>query len=247
MHEDTNDGEQMIQAELLLLQKNSPTLAGDYNVDIYYMLSESHWSPLPISFKHIDSTPGWKTFDVTPIVINWKQGLVNHGIQLRLTKGKEILSCEGVFSEGEEDPMSTEPLLIVYANDDSMPTNSLKKRDVTPQQQKTIRSPIDVQNGYCHRKEMVVKADSLRSDGVRVLLPEAFDIGVCDGHCSYREGYPSDYALIFYLHHYNTEGSGIPSRCCVPTSFRKETLLYERRGVYTIKHAGFIVDKCTCL
>ena len=68
VHEDTNDGEQMIQAELLLLQKNSPTLAGDYNVDIYYMLSESHWSPLPISFKRIDSTSGWKKFDITPNV-----------------------------------------------------------------------------------------------------------------------------------------------------------------------------------
>ena len=145
--------------------------------------------------------------------------------------------------------MSTEPLLIVYANDHNMPTNSLKKRDVTPQQQKRIRSPIDVQNGYCHRKEMEVKANSLQSHGVRVVTPQTFDIGVCNGHCNLREGCLFEYAHIFNLHHYNTEGSVIPSRCCVPTSFSKQVLLLynETSGNHILKHAAIIVDKCTCL
>ena len=111
-----------------------------YDVEMYYLLSEGHWSPLQLSFKHMDSTPGWKTFDITLIVTKWNHGLGNHGLQLRLTNRKEILSCEGVFSSGEEDPMSTEPLLIVYANDHKTPAKLLKKRsrDISNQQQNRL-------------------------------------------------------------------------------------------------------------
>ena len=249
MHKDTTDGEQIVQAELRLLQTNSPTLNGDYNVDIYYLLSENHWSPLPISFKHIDSTPGWKTFDITPFVIKWKQGLVNHGLQVRLTKNKEILSCEGVFSEGEEDPMNTEPLLIVYASDHNTPTTSLK-RDTTPQQQE-MNSSVDVPYG-CHRKEMVVKIDSLKINGVQVVQPTSVDIGVCDGDCSFLQGNQLDYANILDLHYRNTEGSAItaiPSRCCVPTSFRRLPMMIydERSRRFSLKSAAIVVGKCTCM
>ena len=209
------------------------------------MLSESHWSPLqPISFKHIDSTPGWKTFDITSIVTKWRQGLVNHGLQLRLTKGKNILSCEGVFSEGDEDSLNTGPLLIIYANDHNTPKTSLK-RDITPQHQET-RNATDVLDG-CHRRRMVVKTEPL---GMQVILPSSVDVGVCEGHCSYPQGNQLDYANIYYLLYLNGEESGaIPSRCCVPTSFRSVTLLtyHETSKSYYITPAPISVDECTCL
>ena len=222
------------------------------------MLNESHWSPLPISFKHIDSTPGWKTFDITPIVIKWRQGLVNHGLQLRLTKGKETLSCEGVFSEGEEDPLNTEPLLIVYANDHNILTTSLK-RDITPQQQKRTPSPVDEEYD-CHRKQMMIKADSLKSSGKILMDPQSFDIGVCEGQClsslQHNPDHPYEihygnpvYARLFDLHHHNTKGSSIPSRCCVPSSFKKTALLYydETSRNHFLRHAEIVVEKCACL
>ena len=229
------------------MQTNSPTLDGHYNVDIYYLLSESHYSTLPISFEHIDSTPGWKTFDITPIVIKWKQGLVNHGLQLRLTKGEEILSCEEVFSKGEED-LNTEPLLIVYANDHNTPKTSLK-RDITPQHQET-RSAAVVTG--CHRKRMVAKIESLIIDGMHVIHPSFVDVGVCSGLCSYSylQGNQLEYANILYSHDLNgEESSALISACCVPTSFRNILVMAydEASKILHLKKAAILVHECACL
>ena len=210
-------------------------------------MSESHYSTLPISFEHIDSTPGWKTFDITPIVIKWKQGLVNHGLQLRLTKGKEILSCEEVFSKGEED-LNTEPLLIVYANDHNTPKTSLK-RDITPQHQETHSAAVVM---GCHRKRMVANIKSSIIDGMRVLLPSFVDVGVCSGLCSYSylQGNQLEYANILYSHDLNgEESSAFPSACCVPTGFRSITVLAydEASKNIDVKYASIVVDECTCI
>ena len=78
------NGEEIIHAELLLLQKIS--IPGDYyEVNIHYLLNNNNIdSPLKLTFKNTDSTPGWKTFDVTPIVENWKQGWGNYGLKVTL-------------------------------------------------------------------------------------------------------------------------------------------------------------------
>ena len=211
---------------------------GHYNVDIYYLLNESsHQSPLHFSFKHIDSTPGWKTFDITPIVLSWKQGLVNHGLQLRLTRGKQILSCEGVFSQGEQDPMNTEPLLIVYINDHDSEffkhmlkeeRKSLNENPARTQPQDRKQRDVKVQNVGCYRKEMMVTAESLSVGDVRLLLPKSFDAGVCEGHCKKIQiSSHTDHSHILSLHYYNTlDLSAIPSRCCVPTSYKKMNMIF---------------------
>ena len=237
VRKDKTDGEEIVRAELRLLQKKSTALGGHYNVDIYYLFNESsHQSPLQFTFKHIDSTPGWKTFDITPIVLSWKQGLVNHGLQLRLTKGKQMLSCEGVFSQGEEDSTNTEPLLIVFTNDhDSTFFKHMLKEDrksfkshgtIQPKERK--RSAAQVQNVGCHLKEMVVTADSLSAGNMHVLLPNSFDAGVCEGHCTKLQLSPhTDHAHILSLHYRNTLNlSAIPSRCCVPTSYKKINMIF---------------------
>ena len=244
-----------------LLQKQSTTLDGHYNVDIYYLFNESsHQSPLQFTFKHIDSAPGWKTFDITPIVLSWKQGLVNHGLQIRLTKGKEVLSCEGVFSQGEQDSVNTEPLLIVFTNDhdSSFFKHMLKeerkslKSHTTIQPKERKRSTVRVQNVGCHRKEMMVTAASLSAGGVSVLLPNSFDVGVCEGHCTKLQLSPhTDHAHILSLHYRNTlDLSAIPSRCCVPTSYKKINMIFynEANGEYTIKQNVLAqANECDCL
>ena len=63
-----------------------------------------------LAFKHTDSSPGLKTFDVTPIVESWKQGWVNYGLKLH---GEQQLSCEGVYSSGDQ------PLLVVFTHDNT--------------------------------------------------------------------------------------------------------------------------------
>ena len=97
-------------------------MPGDYyEVNIHYLLNNNNIdSPLKLTFKHTDSSPGWKAFDVTPIVENWKQGWGNFSLKVTLTKGEQQLSCEGVYSSGEqEDVLNTEPLLVVFTRDNT--------------------------------------------------------------------------------------------------------------------------------
>ena len=258
VHQDTIDGE-LVRAELHLLQKKSTTLGGHYNVDIYYLLNEtSHQSPLKFTFKHIDSTPGWKTFDITPIVLNWKLGLVNHGLQLRLSKGKQILSCEGIFSQGEEDLMNTEPLLIVYTNDhDSMffkrmlkeKRKSLKSYPTTQPQERN-RIARNTANG-CHRAPLTVIAENLGTDDVVVLIPSSFDAGVCEGHCAkiqLTSAEEPDHAHVLSLHYSSTLAlSDIPSRCCVPTSYNKVNMLMRTSNGLIQKYVPVQANGCGCL
>ena len=249
----------IVRAKLRLLQKTSTTLDGHYNVDIYYIINESkHQSPLKFSFKHIDPTPGWKTFDITPLVLDWKRGLVNHGLQLQLTRGKQILSCEGVFSQGEEDPMNIEPLLIVFTNDHTsnffkhMLRKGMKSNHATTQPQERKQRAVEVQNVACHRKEMMVTANSLSAGDVRVLLPKSFDVGVCEGHCTKLQLSPhTDHAHILSLYYYNNVNlSEVPSKCCVPTSYKKIYMMFYNKAndEYIIKQdVPARATECDCL
>ena len=239
---ETEDGDQVVQAELRLLQIKSPTLDGYYNVDIYYLLNETHWSPIPISYDYIDSTPGWKIFDITPIANNWKQGLVNHhGIQLKFTDmAKETLPCEGIFSTGEDDPVNSEPLLIVYANDYSnTPQKSLRKRDIITDE--IVGDTLSC----CRRKKFVVPFSDLFS---HVLLPKSVDIGICEGQCTSASLGNLSYSKILDQYYHSTEGSAIPEKCCVPASFRDLTILalHGTRKTLFISKLPISVTSCTC-
>ena len=258
---EANEG-QIIRAELRVLQKKSTALDSHYNVDVYYLLDQNnHQSSLQFRFKHVDSTPGWKTFDITPIVLNWKKGSVNYGLQLRVTKGKKSIPCQEVFLQGEQDTMNTEPLLIVFTNDhDSNFFKHMLKKERkllnetqnTTQQQEGKRSAVQVQNVECHRKEMIVTADSLSAGDLHVLLPKRFDAGVCEGHCTKLQLSPhTDHAHILSLHYLNTvDLSAIPSRCCVPTSYKKINMIFYNKATreHIIKYNVLAqANECNCL
>ena len=53
-----NNREEIVRAELCLLQKKSATLDGHYNVDIILLNESSQQSKSQFNFKNIDSTPG---------------------------------------------------------------------------------------------------------------------------------------------------------------------------------------------
>ena len=267
MRENTTDGDKIVRAELRLLQKESAELGSHYNIDIH--LNQNTIQSMPqVGFENIDSTPGWKTFDITPIVVLWNQGLDNQGLdnqglQLRITKDKEVLSCEGVFSQGEQDPMNTKPLLIVFTNDHDSEffTQMLKEETensqiTTPQPQKRRRSAANVaiENVACHRKEMMVKATSLGSSDLRMLLPKSFDAGVCEGHCSKIQLSSNiDHAHILSLHYLNGEKlklTEIPNRCCVPTKYNKINMLFYNSAAdeYIMKKNVLAkATECKCL
>ena len=213
-------------------------MPGDYHeVNIYYLFNDNTDSPLKLTFKHTDSSPGWKTFDVTPIVESWKQGWINYGLKVTLTKGEQQLSCEGVYSSGEqEDILNTEPLLVVFTHDNTNKFLSevLKDKKISDIKHKKARresnstSSIQTSHVSCHLQKMEVSNTAISADNIHLMIPKLFDVGVCVGHCP-RLPVESltDYASILSLHYYQTRGhEGAPKRCCVPTNFEEIPMVF---------------------
>ena len=228
------DEEEIIHAELHLLQKIS--MPGDYyDVNIHYLLNrESINSPLKLTFKNIDFSPGWKTFDITQIVDNWKQGWVNYGLKVTLSKGHQHLPCEGAYSSGEqEDILNTEPLLVVFTHDlknkllsDALQSSSAPKSSKGKRQ--ASKSTIKPSHVACHLQKMKVNSAAISAGDVQLLIPKVFDVGVCGGHCPRLQVESlTDYASILSLHYYQTRGhTGAPKRCCVPTKFEMMQMVF---------------------
>lgn len=231
---DKVDQEQIVRAELHLFQNNSPVASGHhYNVHIYYLLrAKDLESPLHLTFKHITSEHGWKTFDITPIAENWKQqGWVNYGLKIKLTtRADEVLPCDGVFADEKDHTTDTEPSLVVYTHDhNSKFFEELLKKEkktlhhVTPHKQKRRKRNIIIENVGCHRKSLVISRESLSTEHFRLQYPFDFDAGVCVGHCRKtddNEPKSMSYASLVSLHYLNTVGiKAAPTRCCVPVSY----------------------------
>lgn len=272
VHKDKVDREQIVRAELHLFQTSSPLPSGHYHVHIYYLLrAKDMESPLKLTFKHVSSTPGWKTFDITLIAESWKeQGWVNHGLKVKLTtKGNEVLPCDGVFADGRnEDTMDTEPSLVIYTNDqDSKFFEGLLKKEEKSiiQQPRRKRNSQNagtqvnnagtrVNNVGCHRKELRVKREHLSGHNIKLILPLDFDAGVCEGHCKRLEqyaGHPMSYTSVVSLHYLHTVGlEAAPKRCCVPISYDNVMMMFMDTNTHQRilkKYVPAKVRECGCL
>lgn len=248
-----------------MLQKGLLTSDGHYNAEIYHLLNnKAHQSLLKLNFTHIDSIPGWKTFDITPIVLDWKQGFPNHGLQIRLTKDGKLLPCEGMLTKNEEDT-AEQPSLTVFTHDHSseLLMGKLRASDVAAQQMRRRRNSkntnstaIPIKNADCHLKEMVVKAESLRLGSLHVLLPKQFNAGKCEGYCqkldtkSLQKNTITSHADILSIYYRNTVGiQKAPSRCCKASSFKTIPMVfYDHSAKENIMAANIPaqVTKCSC-
>ena len=261
VHKDKVDREQIVRAELHLFQTNSPVPSGHYHVHIYYLLrARDMESPLKLTSKHVSSTPGWKTFDITLIAESWKeQGWVNHGLKIKLTtKDDEVLPCDGVFADEDN-----EPSLVIYTNDqDSKFFEGLLKKEeksVVQQPRRKRNSQnadvkVKVNNVGCHRKELIVKRKHLSGHNIQLVLPFEFDAGVCEGHCKRLEqsaDHPMSYTSIVSLHYLHTVGlEAAPSRCCVPISYDNVMMMFRDKNTHQRifkKYVPARVRECGCL
>lgn len=262
---DKVDREQIIRAELHLFQNNSPVASGHhYNIHVYYLLrAKDMESPLQLTFRHVPSVHGWKTFDITPIAESWKQqGWVNYGLKIKLTsKGNEVLPCDGVFTDENEHATDNEASLVVYTHDhDSTFFEELLKKEektlshVTPQQKRRKRN-VRVDNVSCHRKSLSIARETLSSNNIALQIPLNFDAGACVGHCGrieQNEPRSMSYASVVSLHYLRTVGlQAAPSRCCVPISYDTIPLMMFRdtRTQQTILKTNVPVKakRCGCL
>ena len=157
-------------------------------VNIYYLLNDNNnniYLPLKLTFKYTDSSPGWKTF---PIVESWKQGWVNYGLKVTLTKAEQQLSCEGIYSFGEqEDILSTEPLLVVFTYDCNYKflSGTLKNNDATKHKKEKRQTTESIKTSHvsCHLQTVEVNHTTVAADNLYLIILKLFDVGVCVGHC----------------------------------------------------------------
>ena len=98
-----------------------------------------------------------ENFYVTPIVESWKQGWVNYHLKVTLTKGEQQISCEGVYSSGEqEDIMNTKPLLVVFTcdNTNKFLSEVMKHKRISDIKHKKEKcqttTPVQTSNVACH-------------------------------------------------------------------------------------------------
>ena len=251
------EGEEIIYAELRLLQKIS--MPGDYyEVNIHYLLnSNQNDSSLKVTFN---SSPGWKTFDVSPLVKSWKQERGNFSLKVTaLTKGEQQPSCEGVYSSGEqEDILNTEPLLVVFTRDNTnnFLSEILKdKLSLYTEHEKERRqmnvNAIETTNVACHLQKLEISNTAISANNISLLFPSSLDIGVCGGHCSRLQVKSlTDYASILSLHYYQTGGhTGAPKRCCVPTNFKMIQMWFYNHltKATTIKNIPVKATSCGCV
>ena len=251
------EGELIIRAELRLLQK-ATLQTNYYDVNIYYILREKDLeSPLKLTFAHIDATPGWKTFDITPIAQGWKQGWVNHGIQIKLTADHHHLSCNGVFYKGE-DEKDTEPLLVVFTHDyDSKFLEGLLKESkhstthITAKPQRHRRE-ILVSHESCHLKKFTVNPEALREGNWHLVIPsKPFDIGTCGGNCPRIPLRAlTDHAKIIWQQYSYSNNLIAAKRCCVPTEFNRILMLFINLKTSDVVFKWYDtaqVTKCGCV
>ena len=216
-------------------------------------------SPLKLTFAHIDATPGWKTFDITPIAQGWKQGWVNHGIQIKLTADHHHLSCNGVFYKGE-DEKDTEPLLVVFTHDyDSKFFEGLLKESkhstthITAKPQRRRRETL-VNHNSCGTEPFFVDPKALsNSDDLKLLYPNApFNVDMCRGHCARLqrdEAAVNDHARIVSLQ-YRYSGQEAKKRCCVPIEYKSIQFMFynkKTKEYKAMKSDTAIATKCGCL
>ena len=252
MDGNTVGNEEIISVELHLLQNDSAELPNHYNVHINFLLSENDTtSPLKATFKHIDSTPGWKKFDITSLAIRWIKGWRNHGLQVRVTKGEKVLPCDKVFPK-KQDMQDSWPSLVVFTYDSNsrllhrILKNKPTTSDVKTQQKRNTRKVT------CHLKKFVVTADSLNSTDVQILLPKSFDAGICEGHCTKLQlTSKNDYSYILSLYYLNNvKVNEVPSKCCVPYSYNKVHMLFydtSKREHILKKDVAVKANSCICL
>jgi len=269
---DKMDEEDVMHAELRLLQKD-PMAVDQYDVDIYYLLSDEEFEPsFKLSFKGIQSTTGWKSFDLTSLVVNWKQGWVNHGILVVLSSGGQQLPCAGTFSQGEQgDLQNTQPLLVAFTYDysskflegllnlnDEISTNHEKrhetKREDPSETTNTTNPPEGIKPTVvsCHLKELEINHTIVSIGSMHLVLPESFNAGTCMGHCI-RHPIKSvtDHATIISLYNYRNKGvHGSPKRCCVPESYEMINMMFyndELHEYIVKKQVPVKAASCGCL
>ena len=198
--------------------------------------------------------PGYKPFDITPIIAIWLKGGSNGPLVLEVSAhctdtpdcGKHILDCEF----GNKSPK----LVVSREIEEDTLQQRLKRKADTPDDESSgfNETLVEESNETCSLHPLSINfQDDLGFDFI--ILPKSFSANYCLGTCLYNEG-PAVYQF-YHLLGPNSPASSIQPHC-IPRTYRSLEVLLKIRfpqGKGLIKDTfvievlqGVTVTSCGC-
>ncbi|XP_059386355.1 growth/differentiation factor 2-like isoform X2 [Carassius carassius] len=197
----------------------------------------------------------WEAFDVTRAVRNWHESGRGVGeLQVEIERDCELLD----ISLGLEDNSSA--VVIVFSNDLGNRKGESMKEVLLHEKQRVFwdnRVPVNqhyrkkrrATNNYCRRTSLKVNFKDIGWDKWIVAPPE-YDAYECKGVCYFPltdDVTPSKHAIIQTLVNLSNPKKANMA-CCVPTKLDPIAVMYQEKGVLTVRHLyeEMKVAKCGC-
>ncbi|XP_066522635.1 growth/differentiation factor 2 [Hoplias malabaricus] len=221
-----------------------------------------------------DSEPSWEAFDVTHAVHHWLQTRSGAG---ELEVELETQGC-GSFNGSSYNislnvEENTSPVLIVFSDDVENRKRKAKSevKEMMSHEDESFLLKVDAlgnsivdENGelewrtrrkrqarknFCQRTSLKVSFKDIGWDQWIVAPPE-YEAYECKGVCSFpltNDVTPSKHAIIQTLVHLSNPKKA-DKACCVPTKLDPLTVMYQDKGVITVRHVyeEMKVAKCGC-
>lgn len=194
----------------------------------------------------------WEAFDVSRAVRSWKESGRGAGeLQVDIEQDCEALDISLALEH------NSSPVLIVFSDDlgntkgESM--NDIKEmllheKDHVPGNQH-LRRKRKATNNYCRRTSLKVNFKDIGWDKW-IVAPSEYDAYECKGVCYFPltdDVTPSKHAIIQTLVNLSNPKKANMA-CCVPTKLDPIAVMYQEKGVITVRHLyeEMKVAKCGC-
>lgn len=257
----------LVQLRLFTLWDGVKTSYNDFlaSVNVYYVQNVQNTNILHfLDGRDVtEAINTWEAFDVTTAVRSWHES--GHGageLQVELEQDSDSLKDGWLdISIGLED--NTSAVLIVFSDDlenrKSESMNEVMEMLLREKEAEFLDDYVHVdqhprrkrkaKNNYCHRTSLKVIFKDIGWDKWIVAPPE-YEAYECKGVCSYPltdDLTPSKHAIIQTLVNLN-DPKKANKACCVPTKLDPITVMYQEKGVVTVRQLfkDMKVAECGC-
>ncbi len=190
----------------------------------------------------------WEAFDVSRAVRSWKESGRGAGeLQVDIEQDCEALDISLALEH------NSSPVLIVFSNDlgNTKEEESMKdiKEMLLHEKDQHLRRKRKATNNYCRRTSLKVNFKDIGWDKW-IVAPSEYDAYECKGVCYFpltNDVTPSKHAIIQTLVNLSNPKKANMA-CCVPTKLDPIAVMYQEKGVITVRHLyeEMKVAKCGC-
>ncbi|KAI4884665.1 hypothetical protein NFI96_015357 [Prochilodus magdalenae] len=267
----------LVQLRLFLLWERGPSACDDSMASIS-VYDVEHAEQGQEVLHLLDSRelrapePTWEAFDVTSAIHRWLDSRCGAG---ELEVAVERRGCGSFKGGGYNISLNLEnnssPVLIVFSDDveNRRRKASSEVKEMLSHEDESFLLKVDAledygaevhldrhprrrrhaQKNYCRRTSLRVNFKDIGWDQWIVAPPE-YEAYECKGVCSFpltNDMTPSKHAIIQTLMHLSNPKKASKA-CCVPTKLDPLTVMYQDKGVITVRHLyeEMKVAKCGC-